>query len=139
MVADLDGSGVKFLIPYHMVSHHDWLDPERILVAGRTDVGGMKISDEAVRRFCDDNGFAGYLATSAKGAAQTVLVSENRDPILATWQYGLGKATAFTSDATGRWARDSPGVYGPSRTPAFRSREQVVIRPSWRFRQVLRP
>ncbi len=48
----------------------------------------------------------GYVATTAKDAAQTILVSSQDDPILAAWQYGLGKAVAFTSDATGRWARD---------------------------------
>jgi Mg-chelatase subunit ChlD len=48
----------------------------------------------------------GYVATSPKDAAQMILVSDQDDPILAAWQYGLGKAVAFTSDATGRWARD---------------------------------
>jgi Mg-chelatase subunit ChlD/uncharacterized membrane protein len=48
----------------------------------------------------------GYVATSPKDAAQTILVSDQDDPILAAWQYGLGKAVAFTSDATGRWARN---------------------------------
>ncbi|HVN52854.1 MAG TPA: VWA domain-containing protein [Anaerolineaceae bacterium] len=47
----------------------------------------------------------GYVATTAKEAAQTILISDQRDPILAAWQYGLGRAVAFTSDATGRWAR----------------------------------
>jgi Mg-chelatase subunit ChlD len=48
----------------------------------------------------------GYVATSPKDAAQMILVSDQNDPVLAAWQYGLGKAAAFTSDATGRWARD---------------------------------
>jgi hypothetical protein len=48
----------------------------------------------------------GYVATTAKDTAQKVLVSDLGDPILASWQYGLGRAVAFTSDATGRWARD---------------------------------
>ncbi|HTP10802.1 MAG TPA: VWA domain-containing protein [Anaerolineae bacterium] len=47
----------------------------------------------------------GYVATSPKDAAQTILVSDKNDPILAAWQYGLGKAVAFTSDATGRWGK----------------------------------
>jgi len=50
----------------------------------------------------------GYVGTSPKEAAQTILVSQladgSRDPILASWQYGLGKSVAWTSDATGRWA-----------------------------------
>ncbi len=48
----------------------------------------------------------GYVASSAKDLAQVILESEKGDPILAVWQYGLGKSVAFTSDATGRWARD---------------------------------
>lgn len=48
----------------------------------------------------------GYVGTSAKSAAQTILVSDKKDPILAAWQYGLGKSVAFTSDASGRWAKD---------------------------------
>jgi hypothetical protein len=44
------------------------------------------------------------VATTAKPAAQPLLLSEQRDPILAAWQYGLGRAVAWTSDATGRWA-----------------------------------
>jgi uncharacterized membrane protein/secreted protein with Ig-like and vWFA domain len=48
----------------------------------------------------------GYVATSPKDAAQTILVSDQNDPVLAAWQYGLGKSVAFTSDATGRWARE---------------------------------
>ncbi|MFQ5578961.1 MAG: glutamine amidotransferase, partial [Anaerolineae bacterium] len=47
----------------------------------------------------------GYVATEPKLTAQTVLVSHNDDPVLAQWQYGLGRAVAFTSDATGRWGK----------------------------------
>jgi len=54
----------------------------------------------------------GYVAATAKDAAQTILVSGQDDPILAAWQYGLGKAVAFTSDASGRWARDWIGWDG---------------------------
>jgi Mg-chelatase subunit ChlD len=48
----------------------------------------------------------GYVGTSAKRTAQTLLVSDLDDPILAAWQYGLGHAVAFTSDASGRWAQE---------------------------------
>ncbi|MBV6402064.1 MAG: hypothetical protein CNIPEHKO_02368 [Anaerolineales bacterium] len=48
----------------------------------------------------------GYVASSPKDLAQVILKSDKDDPILASWQYGLGRAVAFTSDATGRWARD---------------------------------
>ena len=55
-----------------------------------------------------DQGFPqllGYNGTTAKPAAQTVLVTERHDPLLAQWQYGLGRSVAWTSDSTGRWAR----------------------------------
>ncbi len=47
----------------------------------------------------------GYVATSAKQTAQVVLRGPEpfSDPVLAQWQYGLGRAVAFTSDATARW------------------------------------
>jgi Mg-chelatase subunit ChlD len=48
----------------------------------------------------------GYVAASPKDLAQVILKSKKEDPILTTWQYGLGRSVAFTSDATGRWARD---------------------------------
>jgi Mg-chelatase subunit ChlD len=48
----------------------------------------------------------GYVGTSARDSAQTVLVSAKDDPILAAWQYGLGRSVAWTSDATGRWAKN---------------------------------
>lgn len=48
----------------------------------------------------------GYVGTSAKGTAQVILKTHMDDPLLAAWQYGLGRAVAWTSDATGRWALD---------------------------------
>jgi uncharacterized membrane protein len=52
----------------------------------------------------------GYIGTTAKDAARTILVSDladgSHDPILAAWQYGLGRSVAWTSDATGRWAKN---------------------------------
>ncbi len=48
----------------------------------------------------------GYVGTSPKDTAQVILNSEQGDPVLAAWQYGLGRSIAWTSDATGRWGRD---------------------------------
>lgn len=47
----------------------------------------------------------GYVATTPKARAETPLVSEKGDPILAHWQYGLGRAVAFTSDARPKWGQ----------------------------------
>ena len=48
----------------------------------------------------------GYVATQPRSTAEIFLVSDRGDPILASWQYGLGKSVAFTSDAKARWATD---------------------------------
>jgi uncharacterized membrane protein len=48
----------------------------------------------------------GYVATTPKSRAETPLVSDKGDPLLAHWQYGLGRAVAFTSDAKAKWATD---------------------------------
>jgi hypothetical protein len=47
----------------------------------------------------------GYVATTPKPAGRVVLATHQDDPLLAAWQYGLGRAVAWTSDATGRWAQ----------------------------------
>jgi len=48
----------------------------------------------------------GYVSAKPKPTAEVFLVSDRGEPVLASWQYGLGKAAAFTSDAKGRWAAD---------------------------------
>lgn len=48
----------------------------------------------------------GYVATTAKPRAEIPLLTDKGDPLLAHWQFGLGRAVAFTSDAKAKWARD---------------------------------
>jgi len=51
-------------------------------------------------------GLSGYVATTPKAAGEVVLAhftSHGLDPLLAQWQYGLGRVAAWTSDAQGRW------------------------------------
>lgn len=45
----------------------------------------------------------GYISTTAKPRASVALVSDREEPILATWQYGLGRTVAWTSDVQGQW------------------------------------
>ena len=45
----------------------------------------------------------GYDTTSAKEEAMTALISDAGDPLLAHWQYGLGRVLAFTSEAGQGW------------------------------------
>src|SRR5438309_714282 len=51
----------------------------------------------------------GYVCTTPKARAEIPLVSDKGDPVLAHWQYGLGRAVAFTSDAKARWAKNWVG------------------------------
>jgi uncharacterized membrane protein len=47
----------------------------------------------------------GYVATTPKARAETPLWTDKGDPLLAHWQYGLGRAIAFTSDGKAKWAK----------------------------------
>jgi Mg-chelatase subunit ChlD len=47
-----------------------------------------------------------YIATTPKETAEVALTSPEPDPLLARWQYGAGKAVAWTSDLSGKWSGD---------------------------------
>jgi uncharacterized membrane protein len=49
---------------------------------------------------------AGYVATTRKDRADVVLTAPNGEPVLAAWQYGLGKSVAWTSDMAGVWSAE---------------------------------
>ncbi|MEP6662286.1 MAG: VWA domain-containing protein [Verrucomicrobiota bacterium] len=51
----------------------------------------------------------GYVCTTPKARAEIPLLTEKGDPLLAHWQYGLGRTVAFTSDAKSKWAADWVG------------------------------
>lgn len=74
----------------------------------------------------------GYVATTAKPSAEVGLVAEAKfkDPILAVWQYGLGRSVAFTSDCKARWAVDWLGWDG------YRKFWSQLVR--WTMRRVRR-
>lgn len=48
----------------------------------------------------------GYIKFVAKPTSDTILKIDQKDPLLVRWQYGLGRAVVFTSDAKSRWAAD---------------------------------
>ena len=48
----------------------------------------------------------GYVRFISKPTADTILKVDEMDPLLVRWQYGLGRADVFTSDAKSRWAAD---------------------------------
>lgn len=45
----------------------------------------------------------GYVRTMPRPTAQTPLVTDMGDPLLANWRFGLGKVTIFASDCKTRW------------------------------------
>ncbi|MBC8163283.1 MAG: VWA domain-containing protein, partial [Roseiflexaceae bacterium] len=47
---------------------------------------------------------AGYVGTTLKPQAEIVLASPDDDPVLAVWQYGLGRAVAWTPSVEEPWA-----------------------------------
>lgn len=51
----------------------------------------------------------GYVAASPKSTSRVVLASDQEDPILTVWQYGLGKTAAWNSDINGKWSRNYVG------------------------------
>jgi uncharacterized membrane protein len=67
----------------------------------------VRLASEVVRGIGSEEypQLMGYVATSQKDRAETPLWTAQGDPLLAHWQYGLGRAVAFTSDAKPRWAR----------------------------------
>ncbi len=48
----------------------------------------------------------GYVRFDMKPSADEILQVDGKDPLLVRWQYGLGRATVFASDAKTRWSAD---------------------------------
>jgi len=48
----------------------------------------------------------GYVRFEQKPSADEILQVDGKDPLLVRWQYGLGRATVFASDAKSRWSAD---------------------------------
>ena len=65
-------------------------------------------SSEILTGFLQDNypQLLGYVATSKKPRAETPLLTMQGDPLLAHWQFGLGRTVAFTSDAKAKWGNN---------------------------------
>jgi Mg-chelatase subunit ChlD len=58
-----------------------------------------------VRDLTESPPLQGYIATTAKPTATVDLrIGPDQDPLLSSWQAGLGRVTAWTSDSGERWA-----------------------------------
>lgn len=61
-------------------------------------------ANESLRGLRGFPGISGYIVTAERGGlANVALRGPEGDPILASWQHGLGRVTAYTSDAAPRW------------------------------------
>ena len=87
--------------------------------AGAAPARSWRASTSARCRRC-----SGYVSTTPKPTSQVLLVSNQVDPVLSEWQYGLGHVVAWTSDA-----EESLGARTGSNWPEFsRFWAQVVKR-----------
>ena len=53
---------------------------------------------------------SGYVATSIKTGAREVFSTDEEDPLLASWQYGLGTAISWMTNASGSWNESLSGM-----------------------------
>ncbi len=84
---------------------------ETVIAAGRDIVEGAFTPQVAlpvgpVRGLSAVPQLYGYNGTEIRDTARAILVTPDGKPILAQWQYGLGRAVAWTSDMQGKWAAD---------------------------------
>jgi uncharacterized membrane protein len=81
----------------------------RSAVQNRTFVPTVESSSPVLKGIAGLPPLHGYVLTTPKPRATTVLEgpeTEDLDPVLATWRYGLGGTAAFTSDLAPGWGRD---------------------------------
>ena len=104
------------------------LQVHRSLIMEETFHPVIQYETEPIRGIIDQGlpPLHGFVLTSAKGLAETPLVSHQGDPVLSHWRYGLGKTAAFTTDAGGRWASD--WVSWPGWEPLWAQMVRAVAR-----------
>ena len=70
-------------------------------------------NDPVVAPLTSSPDLLGYVATTAKPGSSTLLrIGPDRDPLLASWQAGLGRVTSWTSDAGEAWGQRWAGWTG---------------------------
>jgi hypothetical protein len=84
---------------------------ETVVVAGRDIIEGkfapsIALQAPIVRGLSGLPALYGYNGTEIKEAARAILITPDGKPVLAQWQYGLGRAVAWTSDFKGQWGRE---------------------------------
>jgi Mg-chelatase subunit ChlD len=84
---------------------------ETVIVAGRDIVEEqftpqVALQTAAIRNLGGLPPLEGYNGTEIKQAARNLLVTPDGKPVLAQWQYGLGRTVAWTSDMEGKWGKN---------------------------------
>jgi uncharacterized membrane protein len=87
---------------------------ETVISAGRDLIEGefapsIALQAPVVRGLSDLPALYGYNGAEIKEAARAIIVTPDGKPVLAQWQYGLGRSVAWTSDFKGQWGRDWVG------------------------------
>jgi len=75
-------------------------------LTNRTFSPGLSGSSEILKGIEAVPQLDGYVTTTAKKTANVVFESDENDPVLACWQYGLGRTVAWTPDVQGIWTYD---------------------------------
>jgi len=72
-------------------------DLVKVFVAKRVEaIEGVNLDDAPYLK--------GYVSTKPKPGAETILISDLGEPILARWRVGTGSSVAWTSDVKNRWS-----------------------------------
>ncbi|HOJ11633.1 MAG TPA: VWA domain-containing protein [Clostridiales bacterium] len=93
-------------------SHIPKIFAKETFLAGKTYLNnrvfapGLKSQSEILKGIDSIPVLEGYVGTTAKNTAQVVFASDTDQPILAVWQYGLGRTAAWTPDVKGAWTRN---------------------------------
>ena len=76
-------------------------------ITEKTMQPAVKIPGEILHGLVKDRlpAIYGQVITYPKPGA-TLLIETEQGPLLAAWQYGLGRSVAFTSDLSNRWGKD---------------------------------
>ena len=78
----------------------------RPLIAEGSFVPALGAASQVTAGLTSAPPLGGYVLTRPKDTAQIPMELGPGDPLLATWQRGLGRASVWTSDATIRWSAD---------------------------------
>lgn len=69
----------------------------------------------------------GYVLATPRQNAQLLYVTEEGHPVLAAWQFGLGRSIAWTSDLQGRWAKE---LVSSGQFPRFAAQMMAWLLPT---------